>query len=64
MLIRNASSKDFPGIAGVLSSVWPDDRTTKEALEYKYPMLAINEVLGFVKQPTWIEFVKTFKEES
>jgi len=26
------------------------------------PMLAINEALGFVKQPAWIDFVKVFRE--
>ena len=26
-------------------------------------MLAINERLGFVKQPAWIEFTKRFREE-
>jgi GNAT superfamily N-acetyltransferase len=27
------------------------------------PMLAINERLGFVKQPAWVDFVKTFRAE-
>ena len=26
-------------------------------------MLAINEAMGFVKQPIWMDFVKTFKDE-
>jgi hypothetical protein len=26
-------------------------------------MLAINEALGFVKQPVWIDFAKTLRED-
>ncbi|MDX2008351.1 MAG: GNAT family N-acetyltransferase [Meiothermus sp.] len=28
------------------------------------PMLAINEAMGFVKQPIWADYIKTFKEEA
>jgi hypothetical protein len=76
MIIRQATKKDYPAIAEVMNRCWPFERTSAEALELNTPeirtsnessnqaMLSINDTLGYVKQPVWIEFVKTFKEES
>jgi mycothiol synthase len=36
MNIRKATPNDFETIANVLNSVWPDDRTTREALEEEH----------------------------
>lgn len=49
------------GIAYAKSSNTPEIRTGNES--NNRAMLSINEMLGYVKQPVWIDFVKTFEEK-
>jgi mycothiol synthase len=55
-----ALAMKIKGIEYAKSINAPEIRTGNES--NNRAMLSINEMLGFVKQPIWIDFVKTFKE--
>lgn len=58
---RLALAMKLRGIGYAKSVGAPEIRTGNEA--NNIGMLAINEMLGFVKQPAWIDFVKVLQEE-
>lgn len=49
------------GIAYARAQGCPTIKTWNES--NNHAMLAINEALGFVKQPAWIEFGKTLRDD-
>jgi mycothiol synthase len=57
-----ALAMKLKGIAYAKQQGASEIRTSNESTNQA--MLAINEMLGYVKQPVWIEFVKFFKEQS
>jgi mycothiol synthase len=57
-----ALAMKLKGVAYAKQQGAPEIRTSNESTNQA--MLSINETLGYVKQPVWLEFVKVFKEQS